>query len=67
MVLCSACCMFFACSLHVECMFFACSLHVLSRFFARSLRVSSVVWSYCHCPFGISSQSPALLELQHRF
>ena len=58
-----------ACSLHVLCMFFArsFSLHVLCMFFACSLRVSSVVWSYCHCPFGISSQSPALLELQHRF
>ena len=36
MVLCSACCMFFACSLHVLCafFFFACSLHVLCMFFA---------------------------------
>ena len=34
MVLCSACCMFFACSLHVLCafFFFACSLHVLCVF-----------------------------------
>ena len=58
MVLCSACCMFFACSfqvcarsfpLHVLCMFFACWMHVLCMFFPGSLRVLCAFFACFKC------------------
>jgi hypothetical protein len=50
MVLCSACCMFFAHSLHVLCMFFACSLHVECMFFACWMHVLPS-WMQVLCMF----------------